>query len=181
LVAIANDYDLWIHKLPNKIAKNLNFIFNHYWGENFVERFQLGFDKFNNEELEVIKQKWLEVENQIKTVKFLDVLEQDPNYKNKFCIIPVSDNKDGEVNELCEYAIKNLNFDVVMFINSKSRKISVRSSENAAKRGLHVGNFNMENSWGGGHLQAGGISYFDDVQLETICTAYTNKIVELEI
>jgi len=181
LVSICNDYDLWLHNLPNNISKNLNFIFYHYWGEKFVERFQMGFDGFNAEELEVIKQKWLDVETQIKTVKFVDPLEEDVNYKNKLCIIPVSNNKDGEVNELCEYAIKTLNYEIVMFVNSRSRKISIRSSDNAAKKGLHIGNFNAENAWGGGHAQAGGISYFDELQLETICNAYSDKLAELNI
>jgi oligoribonuclease NrnB/cAMP/cGMP phosphodiesterase (DHH superfamily) len=50
LVCIAQDYDLWTHKYPHNIAKNLNFIYYYYWGEKFVERFNLGFDGFNDEE-----------------------------------------------------------------------------------------------------------------------------------
>lgn len=181
IVAIANDYDLWFHKLPKNIAKNLNFLFYKYWGEKFVDRFIHGFDKFTDEEKEFLKQKWVEIHNSFKTTKFIDMMEKDPDNKNKFCIIPVSNNKDGEVNELCEYALKNLNYDIVMFVNSKNRKVSVRISKNAENKGLHVGNFHTELKIGGGHAAAGGLSYFDDDQLEQICLNYVNKILELKI
>lgn len=181
LVALANDYDLWKHLLPNNIAKNMNYIFYHYWGEKFVERFQMGFDRFTKEEQSIIDQKWKDIEESFTTTKFIDVLENDPLHKNKFCVIPVSDNKDGEVNELCEYALKKLNYHIVMYVNSKKRKVSVRTSSRVLEKGLHVGNFNMENAWGGGHPTAGGFSYYDDEQLETICSAYAEKIVELGI
>jgi oligoribonuclease NrnB/cAMP/cGMP phosphodiesterase (DHH superfamily) len=144
LVAIVNDYDIYTNKLPNKIAKNLNFIYYHYWGEKFIERFKNGFDGFNKEEQDVIDKKWADIALQIKNTKFIDMMENDPVYKNKFCIIPVSDNKDGEVNELCEYALKTLNYDIVMFANCKKRKISTRISSNAVAKGLHIGNFHMD-------------------------------------
>lgn len=181
LIKICNGYDLWLHNLPNNLCKNLNYIYYYYWGEKFVERFNMGFDGFTNEEKLYINAKWKEIEEQIKITKFIDVLENDPIYKNKFCVIPVSDNKDGEVNELCEHALKNLKYDVVMFINCKKRKISTRISENAAKKGLHIGNFHMDLKIGGGHEKAGGGQYFDETQLETICEAYTDKIINLNI
>lgn len=182
LVAIANDYDLWVLRLPKNLAKNLNFLYYFYWGEKFVERFQMGFDKFNQEETDFLIEKWKQIKNSFKTTTFMDALQDtDPELKGKFCVIPVSSNKDGEVNELCEYALNELHYQVVMFINSVKRKISIRISKDANEKGLHVGNFNTELQIGGGHPTAGGASYFDETQLEMICTKYTEQIINLGI
>lgn len=181
LVAIANDYDLWFHKLPNKIAKNLNFIFYHYWGEKFVERFQMGFDSFNEEEKQVIKSKWEDIKKQLETIDFIDVLQDNEEYKGKFCAITVYSNKTAEVNELCEYAINELKYHVVIFINVKDRRMSVRISKHANEKGLHVGYFNTELNIGGGHPTAGGAAFNDEEHLKIIIQKYTDKIVELEI
>lgn len=155
LVAVTNDYDLWFHKLPKNIAKNLNFLFYYYWGEKFVERFQMGFDAFTDIETQFIIEKWKEIKESFKTTTFLDALEDTSiELKGKFCVIPVTGNKDGEVNELCEYALNELHYKVVMFVNSSKRKISIRISSDACEKGLHVGNFNTELKIGGGHKSA---------------------------
>lgn len=181
LVAICYDYDLWHHKLPNKIAKNMNFLYYYYWGEKFIERFGNGFDGFNNEEKLFLENKWKAIEESFRTTNFIDMLSEFEEYKGKFCSIIVSHNKDGEVNELCEYALNVLKYEIVMFINTAKRKVSVRASNKALEKGLHVGNFHLELLCGGGHAAAGGFSYSDEDHLETICNKFVEKIIELNI
>ncbi len=178
LTAVSLDYDLWHHKLPKNIAKNLNFIYYLYWGEKFVERFKDGFTTFNPTEVAFLENKWKEIKNEIATATYNDVMED--SYKGKFCVIVLPNNK-GETNELCEHAINNLGFQVVMVVNAAKNKISTRSSKKAADAGLHIGNFHADLKIGGGHSMAGGATYQSDEHLEQICEALSAKIIELNI
>lgn len=181
LVAIALDYDLWHHKLPKNIAKNLNFIYYMYWDKKFIDRFINGFDKFNEQEVEFLKNKWLDIENQIKTTDFIDVMADDyPEYKNKVCLIIIPGSK-GEVNELCEHALNKLKYNVVMTVIPQKFKISTRIDDHAANKGLHIGEFHSELKIGGGHPKAGGANYNDDAHLEFICEKLAEKIIKFGI
>jgi hypothetical protein len=60
-------------------------------------------------------------------------------------------------------------------------KISTRISQNAADKGLHIGNFHLELNIGGGHEKAGGASYQDNDHLSFICEKLTKKVVNLKI
>lgn len=180
LVGIAKDYDCWIHALPNKIAKNLNYIFYYYWGEKFIERFKDGFKGFNDIEKEFIRNKWKETEEEIKKITFIDLMESDKQHKNKICIAVLDDNK-GEVNEICEHALDNLHFKVIITANAKKRKISIRAHKSLKPFGFNVGELNTYLGIGGGHILAGGASYEDDVDFERICTAYAEKICSYAI
>lgn len=173
LVKVALDYDLWQHKLPNNIAKNLNFIYYMYWGEKFVDRFMLGFDDFNAEEKEFLDNKWKEIKTAIETTNYIDVM--DGAYKGKFCLIMMSE-QGTETNELCEYALNTKKFDVVLCINAKKRKISTRISANISSKGLHIGMFHQSLGIGGGHERAGGAQYEDDEHLQKICESLADKI-----
>jgi oligoribonuclease NrnB/cAMP/cGMP phosphodiesterase (DHH superfamily) len=178
LVTIALDYDLWHHKLPNHIAKDLNFMYYRYWGEEFIEKYKNGFNGFTEDEKEYLAVKWKEIEEEIKTAQYIDVFaETNPELKNKFCMI-VLPNAKGEVNELCEYAIKNLGYEVILTVNPFKKKLSTRASKHAHDRGLHIGEFHMKLNIGGGHPQAGGAQYSDDAHLEKICEALAEKILE---
>lgn len=178
LVAIANDYDLWHLKLPNNIAKNLNFIFYEYWGEKFVERFKNGFDKFNDFEKSFLTKKWEEINNLLKSTEYIDLMKSDKKYKNKLCLIHIKDIT-GETNELCEYALEKLGYEVVVVILPSKHKISTRAKKSFVEKGFHVGNIHSELNIGGGHAAAGGGQYNDEDHLEKICETYANKIVEL--
>lgn len=178
LVAIANDYDLWHLKLPNNIAKNLNFLYYYYWGEKFVERFKGGFDKFNETEIAFLKSKWDEIKALIKSSDYIDLMKSDPIHKNKFCLISLKDNT-GETNELCEYVLNELNYKVVMVVIPSKHKISTRVKTDFVKKGFHIGNIHTELNIGGGHPAAGGAQYNDEDHLEQICEFMANKIIEL--
>lgn len=180
LTAVSLDYDLWHHKLPKNIAKNLNFIYYKYWGEKFVERFVNGFDKFNAEEVEFLTQKWKEIKEEIAKAEYVDLLEEEEGYKNKFCMV-VLKNEKGEVNELCEHILVDKKFHVAMTVNAKKNKISTRISKEAADKGLHIGEFHASLNIGGGHPQAGGASFRDETHLQEICQALAEKIIELRI
>lgn len=180
LVAVSLDYDLWHHKLPNNIAKNLNFLYYRYWGEKFVERFLTGFDKFNDDEVAFLKEKWQAINEEIKTANYIDILGDSTEFKNKFCMIVLPDSK-GEVNELCEHALNKKGFHVVMCVNAAKGKISTRISKHANDKGLHVGEFHASLNVGGGHPMAGGAQFESDQQLEKICEALAEKIMELEV
>lgn len=175
LVGIAKDYDCWIHALPNKIAKNLNYLFYLYWGEKFIERFQGGFKSFNVDEKKFLTAKWKETEEEIKKVNFIDLMESDKKHKNKICVAVLDDNK-GEVNEICEHALDNLHYKIIITANAKKRKISIRAHKSLEQFGFHVGFINQELGIGGGHQLAGGASYDDDEHFESICSAYAEKI-----
>lgn len=180
LVAIARDYDCWIHALPKSIAKNLNFLYyrKDMWIDGFIRRFKDGFDKFTPEEVIFLTQKWKDIKTEIETTDYKDIMG-DP-YKGKFCLIVLPSNT-GEVNELCEHALKNLKFEVVMTVNPKKNKISTRISDHAAKQGLSIGMFHSALKIGGGHPQAGGATYQSQEHLEEICEALAEKIIELSI
>lgn len=178
LVAIAKDYDLWIHKLPNKVAKNLNFLYYKYWGERFVKRFIEGFDGYEPEEKTFLKNKWDDVHTEIEECNIIDMLEEEPKHKNKFALVVLKNSK-SEVNEICEYVLNELHYNVVITVNTKQKKISIRADSNAEEKGFHVGEINSELEIGGGHARAGGASFTDDDHLEVICEAYSNKIIDI--
>lgn len=177
LVAIANDYDLWHLKLPNNIAKNLNFLYYYYWGEKFVERFKNGFDTFNDEEKAFLLSKWKEIKKQIHTTEFVDLMKSNKQFKNKLCMIYVTENN-GETNELCEYALQKLKFDVVIVVIKKRHKLSTRARHEIVEKGFHVGNIHTELGIGGGHPAAGGGQFSDVDHLERICEAIAGKIID---
>lgn len=180
LTAVALDYDLWHHKLPKSIAKNLNFLYYLYWGEKFVERFVNGFDKFNATEVEYLKKTWEDIKKEIETSNYIDIMESSPEYKNKFCMVVLANSK-GEVNEICEHVLMVKKYHVAMCVNAKKNKISTRLSKEAADKGLHIGEFHAELKIGGGHAQAGGATYRDDAHLEEICEALAERIIKLDI
>lgn len=187
MVSVAHDYDLWIHKLPNKIAKNLNHIYYLYWGEKFIERFVHGFDKFNDEEKEFLKTKWQTVADQIRDGEFIDLMEGSDS--NKLCLFINGDEyrRTGDVNEVCEHALTELGYEVIICATPFKSNLSVRATEHAENRGLHVGEVNQwlfesgfaEN--GGGHARAGGSCYGTDDNLEKFIDTYSEKILEYGI
>jgi len=191
LVGISKDYDLWHHNLPNNIAKNLNFIYYKYWGEKFCQRYINGFDGFTTEEKNFLKEKWKAINKQIEEAEFIDLLEgeEDGKYQGKICLYLNNEPhaSDGDVNELCEYAINEKGYEVIICATPKNNKLSIRASENADNRGLHVGEeirTLFENGYasnGGGHPRAGGSHYGSDENLEEFCQTFSNKIMEYKI
>lgn len=178
LVAVSLDYDLWHHKLPNKVAKNLNFLYYKYWGEKFCIRFMDGFEGFNQEEKEYLRAKWKATEEEIAKTELVDLLEEEDGHGNKICLAVLPDNK-AEVNEICENALDNLGYKVIITVNSKHQKLSIRANAEAEEKGFHVGEMNDELGIGGGHARAGGASFTDDDHLEKICEAYAEKIIDI--
>lgn len=179
LVAIANDYDCWIHKLPDNVAKNLNFMFYYYWGEEFIKRFKGGFNGFNAVEKGFLNKKWKEIHSQIQNTPYIDVLADTP-YKNKICLIKFTDNN-GELNEICDHVLTKLNYHVAISVIAPKHKISTRVTAHAEKCGLHVGNFHSQIDIGGGHARAGGAQYHDEDHLNKILDLFKNKVIELKI
>jgi oligoribonuclease NrnB/cAMP/cGMP phosphodiesterase (DHH superfamily) len=178
LVAVSLDYDLWHHKLPNKVAKNLNFLYYRYWGEKFMIRFMDGFNGFNDEEKEYLRNKWEEIAEEIKNTEIVDLYEDGDEHVGKICLAVLPSNK-GEVNEICENALDNLGYKVIITVNSRQQKLSIRSCAEAEEKGLHVGELNDELGIGGGHSRAGGATFTDDNHLEKICESYAEKIIQI--
>lgn len=181
LVAIALDYDLWHHKLPNKVAKNLNFLYYRYWGEKFVLRFINGFDGFTDEEKIYLKTQWKKIQEDIDNTEVIDLLEdEDEKYRNKIAFCKLPDRK-SELNEIAEYVLNELKYEIVVIIVPRYRKGSIRATENSETKGFHVGNFNESLGIGGGHARAGGFQYIDDDHLQNILENMCEKINEYEI
>jgi oligoribonuclease NrnB/cAMP/cGMP phosphodiesterase (DHH superfamily) len=178
LVAIARDYDLWQHKLPNKIAKNVNHIYFRLWHQDFIKRFENGFTGFTDEEKEFLKNKWFSIEKEIADSKYTDMI--DGEHAGKFAVVVVPGSV-GEVNEICENGLKNLKYEVIMAVNAVKSKFSLRLSKKATDAGLHAGMFNVAMGLGGGHAAASGGFFTDDAHLESICQALAAKIIELKI
>jgi len=177
LVAVSRDYDLWIHKLPNKVAKNLNFLYYKYWGEKFCIKFMDGFNGFDDDEKEYLRNKWNCVKDEIEKTEIIDLLESENGHEGKIGLAILPNNK-AEVNEICEHALDTLGYNIIITVNSK---LSIRADSIAEEKGFHVGNLNDELGIGGGHCRAGGASFTDDDHLETICESYVEKIIELGI
>lgn len=185
LVAIARDYDLWIHKLPNNIAKNLNFLYYHYWGDKFCERFKLGFDGFTKDEKTFLKQRWTKINDQLLSAEFEDLIDEEP-HKNKVCLYVTTNeyNKDGDSNELCEYALNVKNYQAIICIIPKRRQLSVRARPDIVEKGAHVGKICEElyklgyTTNGGGHAPAGGANYENEDKLQEFCELFVEKISE---
>jgi oligoribonuclease NrnB/cAMP/cGMP phosphodiesterase (DHH superfamily) len=182
LVDIAHDYDLWIHALPNKIAKNLNFIFYDYWGEKFVQRFVSGFKHFNKHEREVIDTNWSNIKNQIETLN----INEYQILNKKLCHVYNNDNKyekTGDINEVCEYLLNVKKYNIVMFQSINRKRFSVRAVEDP---NIHVGNILKEMYQsgfifdGGGHKHAGGMGYGEQSDItgivKTFCEFTAEKI-----
>lgn len=188
LVAIAHDYDLWIHKLPKRVAKNLNFIYYYYWGEEFCERFENGFDRFNDEEKRFLKSKWEGIERQIEEGEYIDLLEEE-GQPNKICLFLNTKKfvEYGDVNEVCGHAIEKLGYHVVICATPKNKKLSLRASEHAENCGLNVGEIARElyesgyGSNGGGRARTGGAGYVTEDNLEMFCQVFCEKIIEYKI
>jgi oligoribonuclease NrnB/cAMP/cGMP phosphodiesterase (DHH superfamily) len=180
LSAIALDYDLWHLKLPNNIAKNLNYIYYMYWGEKFVQRFENGFDGFNKIEKDFLKAKHDDIQKQINEVEIIDLLQDEKGMKGKFATFIIK-NGQTEINDICDDLLMKRNYDVVIAVNAIKQKISVRCSENAHVKGLHVGMTHESLGVGGGHPKAGGAQYTNDEQLQQIYETYASKVIELAI
>lgn len=181
LVAIARDYDLWIHKLPKKIAKNVNFIYYKYWGEKFSKRFVDGFNGFNDDEKLFIQNKWDDIKQQLKDAKFQDLLEdEDEKYHNKLALY--IDETKGDVNEICEYALNKMGFKIIVCVVPKKCQLSIRADEKTVENGCHIGRICEEirdmgfASNGGGHPAAGGAKYETKNNLGDFLDIFADKI-----
>lgn len=190
LVAVALDYDLWHHKLPKKVAKNLNFIYYMYWGEKFCERFENGFNGFNEEEKEFLRKKWEGIQTQLDEAEFIDLLaDEDESLHNKVGMYincePYLSN--GDTNEICQYALEEVGFKTIICVIPKRRQLSVRTTEEIAEKGVHVGQIceflynEGYSSNGGGHSCAGGANYENEENLEKFLEVFAEKIMEFDI
>jgi oligoribonuclease NrnB/cAMP/cGMP phosphodiesterase (DHH superfamily) len=185
LARIADDYDNWRNKLPNKVAKNLNFLFYHYWGEKFIERYKNGFNGFTEYEKTFLKDKWSKIKSDIKNLQETDLLADDPINKNKVAFVILKDESD-EINELADYLLVNKGYQVAILANARLKRVSIRANKKITTPDFHIGKINEEfvmnsNVRGGGHSHAGGLGYTDMENLEKICQTYVDKILELQL
>jgi oligoribonuclease NrnB/cAMP/cGMP phosphodiesterase (DHH superfamily) len=190
LVAIARDYDLWLHKLPNNIAKNMNFIYYKYWGEKFCERFENGFDKFNQFEKDFIAEKWKGIQEQLDSATFIDLLvDEDAQYHNKVGMYINEDPHivNGDVNEVCQYALDVKKYKTIICVIPKRKQLSIRASQEIVDKGVHIGKICEDmhvfgfTSNGGGHAAAGGANYDTENNLEKLLEVYVDKIMSFNI
>jgi len=187
LVAITRTYDLWINNSLTHVSKNLNFIFYDYWGDKFCERFENGFDGFNDYEKKFLKERWDGVLRQQKEAVLIDLLDNEVNkkLKNKLCLYITEEKhlKSGDNNELCDYVLNTLNYEAIICVIPRRNQLSIRIKPTLAEKGIHVGKLCEEfhkvyeyTSNGGGHAAAGGAHYEDENKLELLCDKFAEKI-----
>ena len=149
LVYLINDYDLW--NLKNSKSTFLNTLFYKYWQNGFVNRFYSGNTRLNKEEIQFLREKRIDYKNIYENLKVFQLESINSAFFETELYI----------NELCHDLLKQYNFDIVIARNLRKKSISFRT----AKKTLNLGEI-LTKFGGGGHGQAGGISFIDIMDAE---------------
>lgn len=152
LIIYANDYDSYKLELPE--SRVLNAVF---WGSNksfdtFFNTFKNGFEGFTQQHLNIFKVHISEIKSIIKRATFFKY----NNYKiedKKYSVVSVT--ADKHMNDIADYVFKKYSPDIVMVVNIKSNRVSIRRKEGVD---VDVSVIAEELCEGGGHpCSSGGI------------------------
>lgn len=154
LVALANDYDCYEFKLPE--SYNLNCAFTNSQKtlgktktHKFIERFYNGFNGFNAQENNIIKEY---TTGRDSAISKLQVYSGKINIsKQNLTVAGTMGNR--FVNDICDHLLKKYNADIVFFVNTSSNHISFRKNKTCNVNLAKLANVLCE---GGGHEYAAG-------------------------
>lgn len=157
LMAIANDYDMWLHKYPQ--SKKLNLLYYNIDRENFINRFLFNASTVFTEKEEFLittleNKRQNYINKMVTKVKIFNDEIKDKYYKIGMVIA------DSEISELGEAILKEYQeIDLALILNLTNETASVRSRPNidCSEYAKFFG--------GGGHAQASG---FPLVQIEDL-------------
>jgi oligoribonuclease NrnB/cAMP/cGMP phosphodiesterase (DHH superfamily) len=150
LILLTNDYDLWQHK--NSKSIRMSYLFYFYWNEKFIKRFWKGNLDLVDDELAYIRSTEHKFREYFKVVKIFDL------QKINGCIVFGNE----FINETCDKLLKEENYKIVFYSNTKNSSVSIRSSI----EGFHLGKYLSDNNFGGGHKEAGGLKEPDQLKLQ---------------
>jgi len=154
LIALADDYDSYQFKLDdsynlNCLLTNTQKTLDKTRTDKFVERFYNGYNGFNKQELNIIKEY---ITGRDAAIKALQVFSGNVSIsKQDVKITGTTGTK--YVNDVCDFLIKKHDSDVVFFVNTNNQHVSFRK-----KKGCNVDMSKLANKLceGGGHEYAAG-------------------------
>lgn len=150
IVKYTNDYDLWIHNWRKSI--HFNWLFWKYHPLRFRNEFSDGRIKFTDWEIDYLKKQEIKLKKIVNNVKIYD-------FKNtKAGLIQYN----SFLNETSDYLLKKKGYKLIISLDNKNKKVSIRHN----MINVHIGNILKENSWGGGHKEAGGMADTDVYKLQ---------------
>lgn len=144
-IEIVNDYDMWIHNYPE--SKGHNQLYYLIGSESYVKRVLSNPSiKFTDEELTLLK-----VENARKQ-RYFEKVSKTVVGRSEYGIVFAEE----FTSELGHYILDTTDFNIVVLINLKDRKVSLRSKPNVDCSKI------AKTYGGGGHPQASGFELDDN-------------------
>ena len=173
LVALANDCDSYQFKL--KETYDLNCLFTNTQKtldksrvHKFIERFYTGFDCFNQQEKNIIKEY---ITNRDNIINNLQVYSGTINIsKQKLTVTGTTGTK--FVNDVCDHLLKNYTTDIVFFVNSNNSHVSFRKKKECT---VDLSKLAKTLCEGGGHEYAAGGKITDTFMEFIKQLTYTEK------
>lgn len=154
LIALADDYDSYQFKLAesynlNCLLTNTQKTLDKTRTDKFVERFYSGFNGFNKQENNIIKEY---IGGRDTTIKNLQL------YTGNVSISKQTINITGTtgikyVNDVCDHLLKQYDSDIVFFVNTNSQHVSFRKKKSC---NIDLSKLAAKLCEGGGHEYAAG-------------------------
>lgn len=154
LIALADDYDSYTLKIPqsyelNCLLTNLQKTAGAQKAEKFMQRFYKGFDKFTQQEQNIIK---AHISLRDKTINELNMFKGKVSIGGKERnVLGTTGNK--FVNEICDYMLKSTDAEIVFFVNPDASHVSFRKNKNCE---IDLSKLAAKLCEGGGHEYAAG-------------------------
>ncbi len=154
LIAIADDYDSYNLKIPesyemNCLLSNMQKSAGAQKAEKFMSRFYAGFNGFNTQEKNIIKE---HIERRDKAIKELQVFKGMISIAGKERAV-YGTSGDKFVNEICDHLIKHYKADIVFFVNTNVAHVSWRKAKDCE---VDLTKLAVKLCEGGGHDYAAG-------------------------
>lgn len=146
LIKLISDYDSYELKYPESIKLNYIIRFMDKGFENFIKYFYYGFEPFSNEQ----KRVYLFHLNKVEQIKSKIQLYKGnlKDYSVVFCF------NDNYINEICDYALCETNYNICIMVSLTKKKVYFRRNKNFDKVKMGVLAEKLCN--GGGHPEAAG-------------------------
>lgn len=150
LVALIDDYDSYTLKSPNSLKLNyLYWNFKYDKARKFFEAFSSGFNGFNSDQQEIIK----DCENQFKTIyNNLKIFKGELDISGKKTILCSTFNTFAP-SEICHKIIQDYDCDIVINVNLNNNYLNIRKNP---KCDIHIGKLAEKLFDGGGNLKVAG-------------------------
>lgn len=154
LIALANDYDCYSFSLKetydiNCLFTNTQKTLDKTRTHKFLERFYKGFDSFNRQELNIIKEY---TTGRDAAISALQIFAGDLSIsKQKVRVVGTMGVK--YVNDVCDYLLKEHSADIAFFINTNNSHVSFRKKKTCT---VNMSKLAETLCQGGGHEYAAG-------------------------